>query len=182
MSRLFAQKPLRSALIFVIFSTILSANVAAFQAKPKKAPAAPAENADLAAINDLTQRDIAASKEDDVDTLASLWTEDGVLIIPMWPPFVGKPAIRAMLDKQKEQAKGTDTTAYDEQWEEVRIMGDYAYQWGSISVTVELAGGKQMSHSVNAMRILQRQKDGSWLVARAIVTPAPEGTARQGGN
>ncbi len=149
-------------------------DTSAFQAKSSKAaPAPPSQDADFKAINELTQRDIVASKENDVDTLASLWTDDGVLIVPVTPPFVGKPAIRALLDKQKEQAKDAETTAYNEEWEEVRVVGDYAYQWGSISVTVELAGGKQLSHTVNAMRILQRQKDGSWLVARAVVTPGP---------
>jgi uncharacterized protein (TIGR02246 family) len=170
-------------MLLLLFAVVaLSSSTWGFQAKPKKAPAAaaaqPDQAADIKAINDLNQRDIAASKENDVDTLATLWTDDGVLIVPMTPPFVGKPAIRKLLDQQKEQAKDAETTAYDEQWEEVRIIGDYAYQWGSISVTVELPGGKQVSQTVGAMRILQRQKDGEWLVARAIVTPAPKAAAK----
>lgn len=34
---------------------------------------------DLAAIESFDQRDAAAAKIDDVDTLTSLWTNDGVL-------------------------------------------------------------------------------------------------------
>jgi uncharacterized protein (TIGR02246 family) len=164
------------ALPVAAFALVLGLVVAAAGSGPQKSSRKQAEpesdqSADLKAINDLTERDIAASKENDVDTLASLWTQDGVLIVPMSPPFVGKPAIRKLLEHQKEQARDAETTAYDEQWEELRIIGDYAYEWGSISATIELSGGKQVSHTVGAMRILQKQKDGEWLVARAIVTP-----------
>ena len=164
----------RVSFLVLIVGTVISVSGSGSQkAAKKQADAEADQSADLKAINDLTTRDIAASKDDDIDTLASLWTQDGVLIIPMSPPLVGKPEIRKMLEQQKEQAKDGETTAYDEQWEELRIIGDYAYEWGTISVTRELPGGKQEGHSVGAMRILQKQKDGEWLVARAIVTPGP---------
>ena len=174
MHSLLARRLVLRILLGLFTAAVLPSSTWAFQAKAGKESAESSQDADIKAIRTLTERDIAASKDNDIDTLASLWTDDGVLIVPMSPPFVGKPAIRKLLDYQKEQAKDSDTTAYDEQWQEVRIIGDYAYEWGSISVTVELAGGKQVSENVNAMRILQRQKDGSWLVARAVVSPAPE--------
>lgn len=164
----------RVATFVLALGLVVSAAISGPQKSSRK-PAAPEadQSADLKAINDLTERDIAASKENDIDTLASLWTQDGVLIVPMSPPFVGKPAIRKLLEQQKEQAKDSEVTAYDEQWEELRIVADYAYEWGSISATMELPGGKRVSHTVGAMRILQKQNDGEWLVARAIVTPGP---------
>lgn len=167
---------LRVSLLVLVLGMVISVSGSGSQKATKKQAETepePDQSADLKAINDLTARDIEASKENDIDTLASLWTQDGVLIIPMSPPLVGKPAIRKMLEQQKEQAKDVETTAYDERWEELRIMGDYAYEWGNISVSMELPGGKQGSHTVGAMRILQKQKDGEWLVARAIVTPGP---------
>ena len=166
------RRALRVSLLVLVLGMVISVSGSGSQkATKKQAETEPDQSADLKAINDLTARDIEASKENDIDTLASLWTQDGVLIIPMSPPFVGKPARRKMLEQQKELAKDVETTAYDERWEELRIIGDYAYEWGNISVTLELSGGKQGSHTVGAMRILQKQKDGEWLVARAIVTP-----------
>ena len=166
------RRALRVSLLVLVLGMVISVSGSGSQkATKKQAETEPDQSADLKAINDLTARDIEASKENDIDTLASLWTQDGVLIIPMSPPLVGKPAIRKMLEQQKVQAKDVETTAYDERWEELRIIGDYAYEWGNISVTMELPGGKQGSHTVGAMRILQKQKDGEWLVARAIVTP-----------
>jgi uncharacterized protein (TIGR02246 family) len=130
--------------------------------------------ADREAIRELDRRDMAASKTNDVDTLASLWTDDGVLLQPGTGPVIGKQAIRAMLDQQKQQAAQVQILAYDETWNEVRVAGDYAWEWGQITTTIKLPNGKEIDAAVNAVRILARQSDGSWKVARAIVTPAPK--------
>ncbi len=132
------------------------------------------EVTDRAAIQEMEHRDIEASEINDVETLASLWTEDGVLIQPGTNPLVGKPAIRAALDQQQRQMGPVQTVAYDEKWNEVRIAGDYAWEWGQISATIRLPNGKEISQSINALRILARQADGSWKVARAIFTPQPK--------
>ena len=127
---------------------------------------------DLQAINALSQKDTAACMKNDVDTLCSLWTDDGVLLMPGAAPLVGKKAICAMLQAQKAQSSGSMTTDYTEDWEEVRIVGNYAWQWGKMSQTERLASGKMDTMRVNAIRILRREPDGSWKVARAVVTPA----------
>jgi len=77
-----------------------------------------------------------------------------------------------MLQAQKAQSSGSITTDYTEDWEEVRIVGNYAWQWGKMSQTERLASGKMDTMRVNAIRILRREPDGSWKVARAAVTPA----------
>jgi len=136
------------------------------------ANAAAQEQQDLKAIDKLSQKDIAACMKNDVDTLCSLWTDDGVLLMPAAPPLVGKKAICGMLQAQKAPLNGSKTTGYTEDWDEVRIVGDYAWQWGKMSQTETSASGKQETMRVNAIRILHRQPDGSWKVARAVVTPA----------
>lgn len=86
-------------------------------------------------------------------------------------PLVGKKAICGMLQKQKARSNGSMTTDYTEEWEEVRILGNYAWQWGKMSQTQRVASGKLETMRVNAIRILRREPDGSWKVARAAVTP-----------
>ncbi len=132
------------------------------------------EATDRVAIQEMEHRDIEASKINDVETLVSLWTEDGVLIQPGSNPLVGKAAIRAALEQQKLQMGPVQTVAYDENWNEVHIAGDYAWEWGQISATLRLPNGKEISQSINALRILARQADGSWKVARAIFSPQPK--------
>lgn len=138
------------------------------------ADAAAQERVNAEAIDKLSQKDIAACMTDDVDTLCSLWSDDGVLLMPDAPPLVGKKAICSMLQEQKAHANGSKTTSYTEDWNEVRIVGDYAWQWGKMSQTQTNASGKQETMRVGAIRILHRQPDGNWKVARALVTPATQ--------
>jgi len=124
------------------------------------------------AIQELDQKDIVASKKNDVGALVALWTDDGVLLQPGTAPTVGKEAIRKLLLQQQQRAAHVETIAYDEKWNEVRIAGDYAFQWGQISATLKLPDTHEVQQSVNAIRILAKQPDGSWRVARVAVTPA----------
>lgn len=128
---------------------------------------------DLAAIIALEQRDAAAAKVNDVETLVSLWTEDGVLLQPRSEPVVGIMAIRQLLELEKQQSATIVTLAYLENWKERRILGDEAYEWGEMSVTAKLPDGKEASQTVHAIRVLRRQRDGSWKMARSIITPGP---------
>ena len=136
------------------------------------------EAADQAAIQKLQERDIAASMAFDVEALLALWTDDGVLLAPGHAPITGKDNLRAFYEKQWGAVGNAEILAYDTQWQEVRILGDYAYQWGQIQSRTRTGQGKEEQSSVvNAMRILKRSEDGSWKVARAIFNEARSGTS-----
>lgn len=136
------------------------------------------EAADQAGIRKLQERDIAASLAFDVSGLLSLWTDDGVLLVPGHAPIEGKDDLRAFYQKQQHTLGNLEILAYETQWHEVRILGEYAYQWGQIQSRTRTGQGKAESTSVvNAMRILKRSEDGSWKVARAIYNEARTGTS-----
>ena len=86
-------------------------------------------------------------------------------------PAVGKQAIRKLLFEQRQAAQ-FETISYGENWNEVRITGGYAFEWGQIGATLKLPDGKDVRQSVNAIRVLAKQPDGSWRVARVAITPA----------
>lgn len=156
----------------VVFAVTLAAvaQTATLKNPAKSAdPSAP----EIAAIIALEQRDAAAAKINDVETLVSLWTEDGVLLQPRSEPVTGIEAIRRLLVQQKEQGAAIVTTAYLENWHERRVLGNDAYEWGEMSMTAKLPDGKEATQTVYAVRVLRRQTDGSWKFARAIITPGP---------
>lgn len=132
----------------------------------------PGDSSDRARIRELEQKDVGASKKNDVETLVSLWTDDGVLLQPGLAPVVGKEAIRNLLLQQQPQAARVETTSYEEKWNEIRFAGAYAFEWGKIAATLKLPDGHDVQHEVNAIRILAKQPDGSWRVARVAITPA----------
>lgn len=133
---------------------------------------------DQAAIQTLQEKDIAASTSMDVDALLALWTDDGVLLAPSHAPISGKDALRAFYEQQRDTMANIEIVGYEEQWQEVRIMGDYAYQWGQVQERTRAAqNSPENSVTVNAMRILKRDDSGHWHVSRAIYNQARESTS-----
>jgi uncharacterized protein (TIGR02246 family) len=136
---------------------------------------APDQKADLRAIEDLHRRDVAANKAYDVEALASLWTDDVVTMPPAMSPIVGKKANRDLLEAVEPQAKQVDILEYDQKWEEIQILGDYAYEWGIFRSTVKPKSGQSdpIKSEFRVMRVLKRQPDGGWKVHRSIWNSAP---------
>lgn len=171
---------MRSTLLFLFFLALVMVAAAQRQRHPASPTPSREEQAqerllaDQRAIANLNQRDIDASTALDPDALLALWADDGVLLPSQHAPVVGRAALRHYYEQLQNQNAGAETLAYNENWEEVRIVGDYAFQWGTITARVKPAyGAPESTHSVHAMRILQRQPDGSWKIARAIWNDAP---------
>lgn len=137
---------------------------------------------DKAAIDELHARDAAAAKIGDVATLATLWTRDAVALPPGEEPVIGIDAIRAWLAKTRMDPSRLEVVEYVMDFKELHILGNEAFEWARTSVTIRPRNGPAGMHaSGNLMRILQRQPDGNWKVARAAwnmdppakVAPAP---------
>lgn len=128
-----------------------------------------ATQADLEAINQLHRRDMEASKSWDVETLVSLWTDDIVSISQDGPPVVGKEANRNSLLKLKEASSDIDIVEYNLAFNEVKVVGDWAFEWGTFTGTIRSKdGGETSASSGKLLRVLKRDADGSWKVARTM--------------
>jgi ketosteroid isomerase-like protein len=97
--------------------------------------------ADLEAINALHQRDMEASKKWDVDALASLWADDIVTLTQGEPPMIGKDANRAAILRLRDESSEIQITDYILSFNEVKIVGDWAFEWGTYSGTVKPVDG-----------------------------------------
>ena len=65
--------------------------------------------------------------------------------------------------------KTAKLVGYEHNFEERKILGDWAFEWGSyISVAAPKDGGEPSQSSGKLLRILKRQQNGEWKVARAI--------------
>ncbi|MBZ5630793.1 MAG: DUF4440 domain-containing protein [Acidobacteriia bacterium] len=160
---------MRLALLAVILLAVASA--AAPQARRSRPAAKPAQNnlvQDQQAIEELHQRDIAASLALDVDKLVALWDENIVAMPPNSRPLVGIDANRAYLMKNRGQMADVDILSYEEQWDEVRVLGDYAFEYGSIRSRIRPEMKQETALAFNVVRVLKRQPDGDWKVFRTI--------------
>ncbi|HLK68627.1 MAG TPA: SgcJ/EcaC family oxidoreductase [Bryobacteraceae bacterium] len=133
---------------------------------------------DMAAIEELHKKDAAASKAGDVDTLATLWTADAVALPPGEEPVIGIDAIRAWLNRSRMDTTKFEITEYVMDFQELRVIGDEAIEWGRTRAAMRPKGAPAGMHTTgNLMRVLRRQPDGTWKVARAIWNlqrPTPE--------
>jgi uncharacterized protein (TIGR02246 family) len=137
-----------------------------------------AHSRDMAAIERLHNRDAAAAKAGDLAALAELWADDAVALPPGEPPVIGIDAIRRWLAASQPAPSKVEILEYLLHFNEVKVFGDEAIEWGRICVTVRPHGAtSSLRSSGNLMRVLKRQPDGSWKVFRSvwnIERPVPE--------
>jgi ketosteroid isomerase-like protein len=127
------------------------------------------EQEQLAAIKTLHKTDREASLKGDFTTLITLLTDDCVLIPPDKPPISGKDAIQKYFDEQKKLLSEIEITEYTHDFQEIKIRGNWAYEWGYFSNTAKSkVSGELIRSSGKLFRIIEHQEDGSWKVARSI--------------
>jgi len=164
--------------ITLILFLALSSTLLFAQRATKKTPQRSAANAEEAqareqedreGIEKLRQKEIQASIAYDIDAVSNLWTDDIVVIPPKHAPIQGRAAYKQYLLEGKDEMAKYDIESYDEQWDEVRVVGDYAWQWGVISSRLKpVSSNEELQLSYSTMRILKREEDGSWRVHRTI--------------
>jgi uncharacterized protein (TIGR02246 family) len=144
------------------------------------APAPPPDTTaeDTAAINALRDAWATAYNAADADALANLYTEDAIEMSANEPTQVGRVALRDGFLAEFAGGKGTATVTS----EEMRLLGDWAFDRGTFSVSmVPAAGGDPVMAGGRYIVILHRQADGSWKLARGI-SNSPTPLPMAGGN
>ena len=128
-----------------------------------------AEAEDRQAIDQLHQDEIDANISFDVDKLAGLYDDEIVSLPPHSKPLEGPAANRAYLEAQRKSLTNVDILGYNQEWNEVRLLGDYAYEWGVIHERLRPVNAQQETAiDYNVMRVLKRQPSGSWRIYRQI--------------
>jgi ketosteroid isomerase-like protein len=161
---------------FVTFASISSAQTSHRRPAPKTQSDTSSAAEDRAAIQELDDKEIKANLALDVKALELLWDPEIVSMPPAHAAITGLEANRAYLEEVAKQMENFQILAYEQSWQEVRIMGDYAYELGTIETRIgPMNPGPEVDTTYNMMRVLKKQPDGSWRVYRAIwnnATPA----------
>lgn len=127
---------------------------------------------DLAAIAAFNAKYLKALNDEDIETLASLTTEEHILISSGRPPTVGKAANDAANARVFKQFDIVET------WTplETVVSGDLAYQRGTFTVAATpRAGGNTTNSSGNFLRIYKRFPDIGWRMVRDMFNSAQAG-------
>jgi uncharacterized protein (TIGR02246 family) len=122
---------------------------------------------DLRAIEAINQRDVQFALAGDASLMMSQWTDDFVLLPPAGPILRG----RRVIAEAFEGIESPEIVEYVLDIQEVKVLGDHAFEWGTYRYTMRpRAGGETIRTGGKLMRILQRQPDGSWKMHRGIAT------------
>jgi uncharacterized protein (TIGR02246 family) len=122
-------------------------------------------------IRQLVSTWLAASKAGDVDTVLSLLADDIVFLLPGRPPM-RKDEFAAMSKAQSGPGAPEIDGVSDIQ--EIQVLGDWAFMWTKLKVTVTPQGGAAMARAGHTLTILRRDK-GRWVIARDanLLAPVP---------
>ena len=138
-------------------------------------PAAPAgsdrgRDTDLAAIEKLHQRDIAATVSRDPVALTDPWTDDAVRLGPGQPAEVGKQAIRE--SNGRGAALPVKVLNYVPEIKDLTILDGWAVEWGYFTASyIESPGGEAKQIRGARLSVLKKLPDGSWKYFRGMGTP-----------
>lgn len=122
--------------------------------------------ADLAVIDKLHKADVAATPTQDLASLTSLWSDDGVNLGAAGTPVVGIKAMGEMYQQFRVANPDFKVLNYVSDIKDIQIAGDWAIEIGNVQATYKLSA-KDAPVNVNdkGMRLLKRQTHGSWKFA-----------------
>jgi uncharacterized protein (TIGR02246 family) len=122
-------------------------------------------------IRDLIAEWMRASAADDLDAVLALMSEDVVFLGPGRPPMRGRDAFA----RASASIRGRARIVGESDIQEVQVVGDLAWCWNELTITVTPAGGGTPARLVGpALSVLRRQPDGRWTIVRDanMVVPA----------
>jgi len=128
---------------------------------------------DVRAIESLNRHDVEAVLAGDISAITSQWTDDFVALSSA-ATLRGKAENVAVIEAAAEQMKAFEPVEYTVAFEEIAVLGDWAYEWGTYRGSVRpRTGGDTMSYGGTLLRILRRQADGTWKMHRTMMTSGP---------
>lgn len=111
---------------------------------------------------------VRAINSNNIDQLASMFTDDVVFLAAGAKPIVGKAAVRAWADDYYRAFR----THWDKPVREFVISGDYAFErYDYTSTDTPLGGGKPVTDTGWGFVVYHRESDGVWRVARDAFGP-----------
>ena len=121
------------------------------------------KNIDVALVYELWGEYAAAANAGDLERWMSLWIEDGIQMAPDAPLRIGRQQIREAMRAAFEVYDTRNMTIHTE---EVRVLGDWAYSYGTFAFEMTLrSGGKTANYYGKFLDIVVKGAAGSWKIA-----------------
>lgn len=119
---------------------------------------------DVEAIRALRDEYVAAENDGDVEGILDTCGEDIVFIPPESPPVRGPEAAREFLGGFLEAFSVELELAS----EGIVVDGDLAYDWGTVSGTMQADGGQAQDLSNSYLIVFERDDEGAWRQSKHV--------------
>lgn len=120
--------------------------------------------ADVEQLTQLREEYVQAENAGDVAGILRTFSDDIVMMPPESPPVTGLEAAEGFLEDFLEAF----TVDIELESEDIVVQGDLAYDWGTVSGTLEPAGGQPQSVSNTYLLVYERESDGAWKQSKHI--------------
>jgi len=118
---------------------------------------------DEQAIRKLIDDWLQASAGGDLDSILQLMDKEIVFLTPGRPPMCGREEFAAMSRSMQGKIRLLQGVA---EIQEIRVLGDFAWCWNFLRLTLTVAEGSPTEKSGHVLSIFRRGSDGAWRLYR----------------
>ena len=117
------------------------------------------------------KKNLNASLSGNVDSLISLWDNNGLMLPSKEEPVSGIKAITKYLQNAHSKRVNIDLLEYKHDFKELNIVDTLAYEWGFYKNKIRVKrNGSIITVKGKLFRVLRKNKNGDWKVFRAMWT------------
>ena len=121
--------------------------------------------ADVAAINEVREREVALASSGNMDSLLTVYASDVHWMPPNEPAAHGEEALK----KSWQAMLGQVTLNVRYTGSEVSVSGDWAVdRYTAVITATPKAGGNPIEETIKGVHIMKRQPDGTWRIAQDV--------------
>jgi uncharacterized protein (TIGR02246 family) len=120
-------------------------------------------HSDEAQIRQLVATWMAATRTGEVEKILALMAEDVVFLRPGHPPMRKDEFARAARTQADPSAP---TIEGNSEIQEIKVLGDWAYMWAKLSVTMTPNDGAAPTEMAGHTLSVLKKQDGQWVLAR----------------
>ncbi|GLQ88768.1 hypothetical protein GCM10007898_23380 [Dyella flagellata] len=134
-------------------------------------------NADLSGIDELHKLDVRVTLMNSAKALQQEWADGAVRILQDARVDVGKPAIYASDVQSIAAEPGSAIVSYEPDIRDVRVAGDWAFEWGYFDAGFRQGKDKPISSMHGKLLRVLRRENGQWKFFRVMVMWKEDGKA-----
>ncbi len=122
----------------------------------------------LEGIQKLHQKDIAASRKRDFDSLRALLSEEAIILPHGRDVIRGERELSEWFSQMRESMEDFEILEYSMDFQDIQIQGAYAFEWGYSREAVRNTRTGEIQRATYKLLRILRKEAGEWKVYRSI--------------